>query len=127
MSGKGYIQVHAYTSNAQIPLENVSVAVTDISGSVIAFRLTNRNGMLDVPIQIDVPDVVYSQSPSTGVIPFATVNLFARLQNYELIENRNLQIFANTITDQNLEMIPLGEYPDSYLKAEIFDTPSQNL
>lgn len=123
----GYIQVHAYTSNARIPLQNVAVAVTDTSGSVIAFRLTNRSGSLDEPIEISVPDLVYSQSPNSGIIPFTTVDLYARLADYELIENRNLQVFANTITDQNLEMIPLSEYPDSYLKAEVFDTPAQNL
>ena len=127
MSEKGYIQVHAYTSNAQIPLQNVSVAVTDAAGSVIAFRLTNRSGRLDKPIEIPVPELTYSQTPNTSIIPFTTVNLYARLENYELIENMNLQVFANTITDQSLEMIPLTEYPDSYLKTEVFNTPPQNL
>ena len=127
MSEKGYIQVHAYTSNAQIPLQNVSVAVADAAGSVIAFRLTNRSGRLDKPIEIPVPELAYSQTPNTSIIPFTTVNLYARLENYELIENMNLQVFANTITDQNLEMIPLTEYPDSYLKTEVFNTPPQNL
>lgn len=127
MARKGYIQVHAYTSSAQIPLKNVAIAITDASGSVFAFRLTNRSGRLDTPIEIDVPDLAYSQAPNSGVIPFAIVNLYARLEDYELIENRNLQVFANTITDQNLEMIPLSEYPDSYLRSEVFDTPPQNL
>ena len=127
MAQKGYIQVHAYTSIAQIPLEKVAIAVTDISGSTIAFRLTNRSGQLDVPIEIDVPELAYSQTPNTGVIPFSIVNLYARLEGYELIENRNLQVFADTITDQNLALIPLSEYPDSYLKSEVFETPPQNL
>lgn len=127
MAAKGYIQVRAYESNAVIPLQDVSIAITDASGSAIALRMTNRNGKLDEPIAIDVPEVVYSQSPNTGVIPFAVVNLYARLENYEQIEIENLQIFANTVTVQDLEMIPLSEYPDSYLKSEIFPTPPQNL
>ena len=127
MAQKGYIQVHTYTSIAQIPLEKVAIAVTDISGSTIAFRLTNRSGQLDVPIEIDVPELAYSQTPKTGVIPFSSVTLYARQEGYELIENRNLQVFADTITDQNLELIPLSEYPDSYLKSEVFETPPQNL
>ncbi len=127
MAEKGYIQVHAYESNAIIPLQDVSVAITDASGSAIALRLTNRNGKLDEPVAIDVPEVIYSQSPNTGVIPFTVVNLYARLENYEQIEIENLQIFANTVTVQNLEMIPLSEYPDSYLKSEVFPTPPQNL
>ena len=127
LSATGYIQVHAYASYAQIPLKDVAVTVTDVSGDGIALRLTNRNGMLDSPIAIEVPDLSASQTPNTGIIPFAVVNLYARLENYEEIEIENLQIFANTVTDQNLEMIPLSELPGAWNKAEIFNTPAQNL
>ena len=127
MSAKGYIQVHAYTSYAQITLKDVAVSVNDISGAAIALRLTNRSGFLDFPIEIDVPDLSAGQTPNTGIIPFATVNLYARLNNYEAIEIENLQIFANTTTLQNLEMIPLSEFPDKWNKLEIFNTPPQNL
>lgn len=127
LSATGYIQVHAYTSSAQIPLKDVAVAVTDTSGAAIALRLTNRSGLLDNPIEITVPDLAASQSPNTGVIPFAVVNLYARLENYEEIDIENLQIFPNTITVQNLEMIPLSELPAQWNLAEVFDTPAQNL
>lgn len=127
MSAKGYIQVHAYTSYAQIPLQDVAVSVTDTGGAAIALRLTNRSGFLDQPIEIDVPDLSAGQTPNTGVIPFAVVNLYARLNNYEAIEVESLQVFANTTTLQNLEMIPLSELPDSWNKLEIFNTPPQNL
>ncbi len=127
LSAKGYIQVHAYTSYAQIPLKDVAVSVTDETGNTIALRLTNRNGSLDIPIEIDVPDLSSSQTPNTGVVPFAVVNLYARLNDYEAIEIENLQIFANTTTSQNLEMIPLAEFPESFNKLEVFPTPPQNL
>ena len=127
LSAKGYIQVHAYTSYAQIPLRDVAVSITDTSGAAIALRLTNRSGFLDEPIEIEVPDLATSQSPNTGVIPFATVNVYARLPDYEAVEIENLQIFANTTTLQNLEMIPLSELPQSWNELEIFDTPPQNL
>ena len=127
MSAKGYIQVHAYNSYAQIPLQDVTIAVTGADGSAIAMRLTNRNGQLDKPIEIDVPDLSAGLSPNTGIIPFATVDLFARLEDYELIHIERLQVFPDTITEQNHEMIPLSEFPDSWNKAEVFDTPAQNL
>lgn len=90
-------------------------------------RLTNRSGILDSPIEISVPDLSASQSPNTGIIPFSAVNLYARLENYEQIEIENLQIFANTITDQDLKMIPLSEFPELWNKTEIFNIPAQNL
>lgn len=126
MSAIGYIQVHAYTSNAQIPLENVTVMITDSAGSALAMRLTDRSGRIE-PIIINVPDKATSQAPDPGVIPFTTINIYARLENFEQIEAENVQIFADTVTTQNLEMIPLAEHPDSWTKSEIFDTPVQNL
>lgn len=127
MSDSGYIQVHAYASYAQIPLQDVAISVTDASGGALALRLTNRNGMLDIPIKIETPGVNSGQTPNTGIIPFAVVNLYARRNDYEAIEIENLQIFPGTTTVQNLEMIPLSELPDSFNKLEVFPTPSQNL
>ena len=127
LSAKGYIQVHAYTSYAQIPLKDVAVSITDVSGAAIALRLTNRIGFLDEAIEIDVPDLSSSQTPNTGIIPYAVVNLYARISNYEAIEIENLQIFSGVTTLQNLEFIPLSEFPGNWNKLEIFNTPPQNL
>ena len=127
LSAKGYIQVHAYTSYAQIPLKDVAISVTDVSGAAIALRLTNRSGFLDSPIEIDVPDISSGQTPDTGVIPYAVMNLYGRIANYEAIEIENLQIFPGVTTLQNLEFIPLSELPDNWNKLEIFNTPPQNL
>ena len=122
----GYIDVLAYTSIAQIPLENVAITVTSSDGTAIAMRLTNRNGSI-TPIEIPVPERSSSQSPNTGVIPFTSVNLYARLEGYEQVENENLQVFADTVTRLNLELIPLSELPASWDKTTVFDTPPQNL
>lgn len=127
LSSKGYIQVHAYTSYAQIPLKDVAVSVTDVSGAAIALRLTNRSGFLDSPLEIEVPDLSSGQTPNTGIIPYAVVNLYGRIANYEAIEIENLQIFPGVTTLQNLEFIPLSELPNNWNKLEIFNTPPQNL
>lgn len=127
MSAIGYIQVHAFTSFAQIPLKDVAVTVTDTNGAAIAMRLTNRSGLLDSPIAIDVPDLSASQTPNTGILPFSTVNLYAKREDYEEINVENLQVFADTLTQQNLEMIPLSELPQYWIKSETFNTPPQNL
>ena len=39
----------------------------------------------------------------------------------------DLQIFADTTTDQALEMIPLSELPESWGQRELFIIPPQNL
>lgn len=127
MPSIGYLQVRAFVSSARIPLANVAVSVQAPQGTLLAARLTNRSGMLDTPIPIEVPNRSAGLTPDTGVVPFAQVNLFARKEAYEQIESENVQIFPGVITTQNLPMIPLAEFPDAYDKSEIFNTPPQNL
>ena len=90
-------------------------------------RLTNRSGLLDEPIEIPVPDLSAGQSPNTGIIPYSTVDLYAKLEPYEQITVETLQIFPDTVTEQDLEMIPLAEYPDNSFQSETFVTLPQNL
>lgn len=127
MPAIGYLQVSAYTSNAQIPLKDAAITVTDENDQVIAFRLTNRSGKFDEAISIPVPDVTESLSPNPPERPYGTVNLYARDEDYEMIRVERIQIFANTETDQNLEFIPLAEFPESYNTEEIFITTPQAL
>ena len=126
MSATGYIQVKAYTSRARIPLEDVSVTITDPSKNLLGFRLTDESGITK-SLSVSVPDFAESQQPEEGVSPFTTVNLYAKKNGYEQIEIHDLQVFADTVTLQELAMIPLSELPGNFEQAEIFNTPAQNL
>lgn len=126
MASTGYITVHAYTSNAQIPLADVAISIAATDGTAIALRLTDRNGQIR-PVSIPVPDRSAGLSPDTGEIPFTAVNLYARLKGYEQAEYENLQVFPGTTTNQNVELIPLSELPGAWNQTAIFDTPPQNL
>lgn len=126
MSATGYIQVHAYESYARLPLKDVAIAITAEDGTAIAMRLTDRSGQIN-PIEIPVPDLQDSQSPNPPERPYAIVNLYAHLRGYEQVEAENLQVFADTVTDQDLMMIPLSELPNRWDQTVIFDTPPQNL
>ncbi len=126
MPETGYIQVHAYAGDAELPLQDVAVTVTATDGTAIAARLTDRSGRI-TPIPVPTPPLDNSQSPGSPEAPFTAVTLHARLQGYEQIDAENIQIFADTVTLQNLKMIPLSELPAQWDKAELFDTPPQNL
>ena len=126
MPDTGFIQLRAYTSAAQFPLENVAVTVTAPDGTAIAMRLTDRSGRIQ-PIEIPVPSRQESLQPDPPEQPYALVNLYARKNGYEQIESENIQVFAETTTFQNLEMIPLAEYPALWNQTVIFNTPPQNL
>ena len=126
MASTGYITVHAYTSYAQIPLEDVAISITSTDGTAIAMRITNRSGQIR-PVAIPVPDRSESLAPDPSEIPYTKVNLYARLKGYEQAEYENLQVFSGTVTNQNIELIPLSELPGAWNQTAIFDTPPQNL
>lgn len=126
MPSTGYIQVYAYTGTARIPLEGVAIMVTDQNNNAIAMGVTDRSGKYG-PISVIVPSKSESLSPNPPERPYVLVNMHARLENYEQIESENVQVFADTVTIQNFEMIPLSELPQQWTKTELFNTPPQNL
>ena len=126
MPATGFLQVRAYTSQAQYPLTDVAIVITASDGTAIAMALTDRNGRI-APIPVPVPERSESLSPDPGERPFTVVNLYAHKRGYERVEAENIQLFADTTTLQNLEMIPLSEFPDSWNQYILFDTPPQNL
>ena len=125
MPAVGYIQAKAYTSRALLPVEDGAISVVDDEGRLLGLRTTDSSG-LTTPIRITVPDLSESQSPGNGK-PFVTVNLYARGEGYEQVLARGIQVFADTVTMQELQLIPLSELPGSWNRVEVFDTPPQNL
>ena len=126
MAATGYIRMHAYTSFARLPLKDVAVTVTATDGTAIATRLTDRSGLTD-PIEIPAPDTSAGTSPDSGAVPYTAVNVYARLDGFEQVQNENVQIFPNVVTEQDIEMVPHSELPQSWSKIQVFLTPTQNL
>ena len=104
----------------------MAITVTAQDGTAIAMRLTDRNGLIE-PIAIPVPDRNESLQPDPPEKPFTNVNLYAHKNGYEQVLAENLQIFADTTTYQNLELIPLAELPDAWDQTVLYNTPPQNL
>jgi len=126
LSAIGYLRANAYTSRARIPLEDVAVAVVDNNGRLLGIRVTDSSGQI-TPIRLEVPNLSNSQTPDTGLPAYTAVNLYARAEGYEQILVRGIQVFADTVTSQDLAMIPLSELPGKFNQAEVFDTTPQNL
>lgn len=126
MSTIGYLQARAYTSNAQIPLRDVAVVVTAPDQTAIAMRVTDRSGLI-APIEIPVPNLSESQEPGAEQKPYALVNLTAYRDGYGPFESKNIQIFADTLTFQDLKMIPLSQLPLGETDSAYVVTPPQNL
>lgn len=126
MPADGYLQVHAYTSDALLPLEGAAIAVIGTDGGLIATRLTDKSGRIQ-PVRIAAPDAADSQSPGYDGQPFTTVSIRARHPQYEQIQVNQVQLFAGITTLQPLEMIPTALYPERLDETEYFNVPPQNL
>lgn len=126
MPENGYIQVRAFMSNAQIPLENVAVTISSIDGTAIAMRLTGRSGLTD-PVAIPAPNRAESEQPEKNGQPFTDLILYAWKSGFEQIRATNVQVFAGVTTIQDLKMVPLSELPDQWDEQLLLNTPPQNL
>ncbi len=126
MPADGYLQVHAYTSDALLPLEGTAITVLSRDGTLLATRLTDKDGRID-PVRISAPDEADSRTPDYEGQPFTTVVIRAQHPYYEQIQVNQTQVFAGVTTLQPLAMIPIALYPDRLDGTEYFNVPPQNL
>lgn len=108
---KGSLLVRTYIANMLIPIRDVRVTVTENNGNgeeILAFRLTDENGKTEI-VEIDTPDMELSLDQNNTIKPFTSVNIKVEKEGFVIFVIRNVQIFANRLSEQNIEMIPLPE------------------
>ena len=129
MPAQGVFSARAYTSDAQIPVEGVTITVTqrepDGIVELLAVRLTDESGRIQ-PLTLPTPELALSLAPSPER-PFALVRITADHPLYDRLVVEDVQLFPDTVTIQNLQLIPLNLAPSTWNHTEIFDIPPQNL
>lgn len=120
---------HVYTSDAMLPLEDSTVTITqrqlDGIEELLAIRITDESGNTE-RIAVQTPELPASQAPSQEA-PYSTVDVTAEHPLYERIIVKNVQVFPDIVTRQELQLIPLSVLPEAWDQTEIFDVPPQNL
>ncbi|MBQ8587314.1 MAG: spore cortex-lytic protein [Oscillospiraceae bacterium] len=128
MASTGYLTARVFTSTAQLPIRNATVAVTqngDNGTRQLAVRLTDESGRTP-RISLPTPELQGSLTPGT-VSPFTTVNLTVEYPGYERVLVEGLQIFPGIITEQEVELLPIEDLPEYYNMTELIEIPSQEL
>ncbi len=127
MAAKGTIEVRAFLGNEALPVADVGVHIVERSGDeerLLAYRTTDRNGKT-APVSVDTPDLDLSTSPG-GEIPYATVDIRLRHPDYHRVYIHNVQVFADTVTRQLVQLIPSSERLNTPQQTEqIYITPQQ--
>lgn len=128
MPANGFLSVHTYTSNAQLPVPGTTVLVTRRTSSgmqLVASRITDESGNI-TPIPIEAPAAAESKEPG-NIMPWTPVDVIADHPNYERILVENVQIFDGITTTQNFELIPFAQLPEKWNMTEVFDISAQPL
>ena len=127
---QGSITARVFTSNAEIPLFRAAVSITrrgpEGTRELLAFRLTNRDGLIE-PFTIKTPTKAESQSSGSAGRPFAVVDMHAQQVGYDSILTENVQVFPDVETRQDFQLIPTAELPDAYDALSIFSVLAQDL
>ena len=126
---KGGLLVRTYISNMLIPVENARVTVTEFDGekeNLLAFRTTDENGKTDI-IEISTPDMSLSLDSENTDKPFTSVNIKIEKEGYSISTIEDVQIFANRLSEQNMEMVPLPEKSEYGDFNNVYIVTPQNL
>lgn len=126
---KGSLLVRTYISNMLIPVIGVRVTVTENNGNgeeILAFRVTDENGKTEI-IEIDTPDMELSLDQNNTIKPFTSVNIKVEKEGFVIFTIEDVQIFANRLSEQNVEMIPLPEKSEYDEFNNIYIVTPQNL
>lgn len=128
MPGIGYLTVRISTSDAELPIENATVTVTqDTPGGVklLAVRITDRSGV--VPnIAIVTPALNESLSPG-GPVPFAVVDVTVDRPGYDRALIENVQLFPGIQSQQDITLVPQSRTPDVFNMTDVVDITAQDL
>lgn len=121
--------VRTYIADMLIPIRDVRVTVTENNGNgeeILAFRLTDENGKTEI-IEINTPDMELSLDQNNTLKPFTSVNIKVEKEGFIIFVIKNVQIFANRLSEQSIEMIPLPEKSEYDEFSNTFTVTPQNL
>ena len=125
---KGLFTASAFTSGRILPIEGVNVYISreNEGEEELLFALkTDENGNTQV-VELDAPDMELSENPG-NYRPFSVYNVRAVKDGFFRTIIKDVQVFANRTTQQNIDMIPLPENIQNIDTTNTFVVLPQNL
>ena len=112
MASTGTIEFRVFTSSANLPVEGATVIVRkqEPPSDLLGILVTDESGRTR-PLEIDAPDISLGQTPDDQVTPWIPLRVLIEHPGYEEVSLSGVQLFPNTLTVQNVQMIP-----DQYLE-----------
>ena len=105
----GRLTVRTYTAGGALPVPKATVRITG-TGEENRFieytLLTDVDGITET-ISLPTPSLIYSTSPNSAEIPYATYELELSADGYYTKRIHDVAIFSGTNSMQSVNMIPL--------------------
>ncbi len=117
MDYSGVLTIRTYLASKAVPVENALVVITDISSGetkIINSQFTNKNGVTE-NVTLPAPDPRLSEYPNVSRQGYSLYDVRIDKEGFYTLEFHNVSIFANQISIQEAEMIPL---PDGELQGK---------
>ena len=105
----GTLQIRVYTSRAQLPIEDATVVVTQISPTgkyhLLSVQITDREGRVQ-PLHHPCRPPLGEHRSHPGHGPLLRLPGLAEHPGYTALRVDGVQIFSGEETDQDMELIP---------------------
>ena len=126
---EGSLIVRVGTAEGTIPLEGATVVVTRRQPgrrpALVALRVTDETGQT-APVTIQTPERALSGT-DTGKVSWSSSDITAESEGYTRVVVENAQVFPGVTTLQEINLVPLEEFPAEWSRTEIFDVAPQEL
>lgn len=130
MPDRGTLGVRVFTSRAQLPVEDATVAITQRTQSgkynVLSLQVTDSSGNIK-PISIDTPGPLESTEPFGGTPPFARCDIWVEHPDYEAVVTEDVQVFPGTESLQLVELVPQVAGDPRQYELNVREIPAQEL
>lgn len=125
---KGFLGVSTFAAGRILPISGANVYVSQIEEGkekLLYSLITDENGNTPI-VSIEAPDMALSEQPGNSK-PFSLINIRVIKDSFFRTIIKDVQVFANRITIQNVDMVPLPENTEGVNTTNTFVVLPQNL
>lgn len=98
---KGYLQINVYADNIAQPVKNVEVHITGEDTDITL--ITDEDGSTET-IELNAPDLIYSEEPQEEVQPFSKYEVTTRINGLVDARVEGVEVFPDVTSIQNVYM-----------------------
>lgn len=120
----GYLLMQVSTAQGAIPIAGAAIVISE--GNNILYNIITDNAGKSITVSIAAPDSALSQRPGNAR-PYSICDATVYFPGYYTNIYRNIQIFPETTSLQNVFLIPLPEDKRHERLTQVYDASPHSL